>query len=122
MTKRCQPEGFEALADIAAPEGERSMKGQFTIKRQTVVGECQWCRMNSAAVRLEEAGCEPDQAGFPAAVWSGDLQCFTRRECKIEPLEQQLAPASQADILEAQQRAHSGSSSSACMSSSEKPK
>src|SRR5436305_9737963 len=71
---------------------------------------------------MQQSGREADQARFAAAVRSRDLQTRSGAKLQIQALEQQPTAAPQRHAVEAQQRAHSMLSSSACMSSSEKPK
>jgi hypothetical protein len=70
----------------------------------------------------QKPGCKPDQARFPASIWAGHLEPLARSDLEAQPFEQQPPASAQRHILESQQRPHSALSSSACMSSSEKPK
>ena len=74
------------------------------------------------SLRLKQPGGEADQARLPAAIRTGDQQRLTAGERNVEMLEQHSSAAAKRDSIEPQQQGHSEESSSACMSSSEKPK
>src|SRR5436309_3508018 len=87
-----------------------------------IVGERERRSVDAATLRFEQSRREADQARLAAAVRPCDLQCLAGIELEVQVLEQQASAATQRHAFETQQRAHSASRSSACMSSSEKPK
>src|SRR5206468_12659053 len=106
----------------AAPEAERARERQLTVERDMLVGKREVGPLDRSAVRPQQSRREPDQARFAAAVRPRHLKRVAGTEREVESFEQQPPAAPQRYAFKVQQRAHSPSSSSACMSSSEKPK
>ncbi|PAV69789.1 hypothetical protein WR25_25909 [Diploscapter pachys] len=70
----------------------------------------------------QQAGSDADQARLADAIGSGDAQGPARRQRKADPGEQQPPAALTANVLEPQEAQSAAASSSACMSSSDRPK
>ena len=104
------------------PEHKRTPQGQLAVEGERFVGKREGRAVDPALLRPENPGREADQARLAAAIGPGDLKRLARPKVQIEALEQQTAAAFERDVAELQQRLHSTLSSSACMSSSEKPK
>src|SRR6185369_2299276 len=104
------------------PEAQRPPQRQLTVERELVVGQGQLRSLNAAALCPEQPSRKPDEARLATPVRARDVQRLPRLKHQIETLEQQPPASAEGHVLEPQQRGHSASSSSACMSSSEKPK
>jgi hypothetical protein len=75
------------------PKGERTAQRQLAVERQAFIGQRDIGSLNPPRVRLEQAGDQPEQARFAAAVGTPNVQRFTAVKMKVKPLEQQ-PPAS----------------------------
>src|SRR5436309_15570782 len=110
------------LIDRSAPEHQRTFERQLAVECERVVGEGKPWPFDPAAFLTQQSGREADQARLAATVGTGDLETRAGAKLQIQAFEQQPPAAPQRHAVKAQQRAHSMLSSSACMSSSEKPK
>src|SRR5438270_1825657 len=115
-------EAERAEVDGAAPEAERAPERQLAVERDMLVGEREVGPFDPSAFRPKQSRGEADQARLAASVRPRDLKRLAGAEREIETVEQQSPAAPESHRVEAQQRLHSAPSSSACMSSSEKPK
>ena len=87
-----------------------------------VVGQRAGRARHPPCLGLKQPGGQAQQARFAAAVGSRHLDRTARRQREVEAVEQQPAAAAQRHAIEPQQLVHATLSSSACMSSSLRPK
>jgi hypothetical protein len=98
------------------------MKRQLAVEREMIIGESERSPLDAPPFLTKQTRGETDEARLPATVRAAYLQRVTRPDRQVEILEQQSPSAPERHLLEPEQARHSASSSSACMSSSEKPK
>src|SRR5689334_11494023 len=110
------------LLDCSAPKSERVPQHQFAVERDAVVSERQRRTLDAPRLRPQQPGRKANQARLAAAVGTADLEPLAGPEIEIERLEQQFAAATERDFPEPEQCSHRTASSSACMSSSLRPK
>src|SRR6185503_6988232 len=108
--------------DRPGPEAKRPTERQLTIEREVIVGKSRRSSLDVAPFLAKQARGDADEARLPAPVRAAHLERVAGLDRQVEILEQQSPSAPERHPLEPQQACHSASSSSACMSSSEKPK
>ena len=87
-----------------------------------VVGERQRRTIDPAGSRPEQPGGEPDQARLAASVRAGDLERFAGSQLKLKPSNSSRPPRRSVTSSNRSSARHAMASSSACMSSSLRPK
>ena len=103
------------------PEGQCPAERKLPIERDRIVGQRGVGPLDPAGIGPQQPRDQTDQARLAATIRPGEMQCLAGVQLDIQILEQQSPAAHQRQPFALQEPAHARSSS-ACMSSSLRPK